>query len=137
MEWRGRRQSNNIEDRRGQSRGGGFGASPFGRPGIRLPMGGRRGGGLSIGTIIFLVVIYFVLKAMGIDMLQVLGEGNVAGGGSATNNKSARVQARLRMTTPRHSFGLFWPRQSPRGMRSSHNPEKLIRSRSWSFSAVA
>lgn len=82
MEWRGRRQSDNIEDRRGQSSGGGLGRSPFGRSGIQIPMGGRRGGGLSFGTIIFLVVIYFVLKAMGIDMLQVLGEGNVGGAGS-------------------------------------------------------
>ena len=39
-------------------------------------MGGRRaGGGMSIGTIIFLVVIYFVFKAMGIDLLQVMGDG--------------------------------------------------------------
>ena len=82
MEWRGRRQSDNIEDRRGQSSRGGFGRNPFGRSGIQIPMGGRRGGGLSFGTIIFLVVIYFVLKAMGIDMLQVLGEGNVGGAGS-------------------------------------------------------
>ena len=80
MEWKGRRQSDNIEDRRGQSSGGGLGRSPFGRSGIQIPMGGRRGGGLSFGTIIFLVIIYFVLKAMGIDMLQVLGQGNVSGG---------------------------------------------------------
>ncbi len=82
MEWKGRRQSDNIEDRRGNSSGGGMGRNPFGRSGIQIPMGGRRGGGLSIGTIIFLVVIYFILKAMGIDMLQVLGEGNVSGSGS-------------------------------------------------------
>lgn len=77
MEWKGRRQSDNIEDRRGTSVGrGGMGRNPFGRSGIQIPMGsGRRGGGLSIGTIIFLVVIYFVLKMMGIDMLQMLGEG--------------------------------------------------------------
>ena len=77
MEWKGRRQSDNIEDRRGTSVGrGGMGRNPFGRSGIQIPMGsGRRGGGLSIGTIIFLVIIYFVLKMMGIDMLQMLGEG--------------------------------------------------------------
>lgn len=83
MEWRGRRQSDNVEDRRGQSTpSGGSGRNPFGRSGIQIPTGGRRGGGLSFGTIIFLVIIYFVLKAMGIDMLQVLGEGNVGGAGS-------------------------------------------------------
>lgn len=79
MEWKGRRQSDNIEDRRGTSAGpGGMGRNPFGRSGIQIPMGsGRRGGGLSIGTIIFLVVVYFVLKMMGIDMLQLLGEGQM------------------------------------------------------------
>ncbi|MFP5076675.1 neutral zinc metallopeptidase [Rhizobium sp. YIM 134829] len=78
MEWRGRRQSSNVEDRSGQGpvRGG------FGRGGpIRLPMGTGRGGGLSIGTIIFLVVIYFVFRAMGIDLMQVLDGGGVAPAG--------------------------------------------------------
>lgn len=77
MEWKGRRQSDNIEDRRGSPVGrSGMGRNPFGRSGIQIPTGSsRRGGGLSIGTIIFLVVIYFVLKMMGIDMLQVLDEG--------------------------------------------------------------
>lgn len=86
MEWKGRRQSSNVEDQRGTSRPspGGLGNNPFGRGGgFRLPGGGggmrRAGGGMSIGTIIFLVVIYFVLKALGIDMLQVLD-----GGGQAT-----------------------------------------------------
>ncbi|MBP1852658.1 KPN_02809 family neutral zinc metallopeptidase [Rhizobium halophytocola] len=79
MEWKGRRQSDNIEDRRGTSMGrGGFGNSPFGR-GVRIPTGGR-GGGLSIGTIIFLVVIYFVLKLMGIDMLQMMDGGSTSSG---------------------------------------------------------
>ncbi|MCL6707070.1 zinc metallopeptidase [Pseudomonas sp. R2.Fl] len=86
MEWKGRRQSSNIEDRRGTSTGrgplgGGLGGGPFGGGrGVRIPAG--RGGGLSISTIIFLVVIYFVLKMMGIDMLQVLGEGSMTGSGS-------------------------------------------------------
>ena len=67
MEWKGRRQSDNIEDQRGASPGG----NPFGRGGgFRLPSGGggmrRAGGGMSFGTIIFLVVLYFILKAMGI-----------------------------------------------------------------------
>lgn len=35
----------------------------------------RAGGGMSFGTIIFLVILYFVLRAMGIDMLQVLQGG--------------------------------------------------------------
>jgi predicted metalloprotease len=56
---------------------GGMGGNPFGRGGgFRIPTGGGgRGGGMSIGTIIFLVVIYFILKMMGIDLLQVMDGG--------------------------------------------------------------
>ena len=79
MEWKGRRQSDNIEDQRGAGPSMG-GSNPFGRGsggGFRIPMGGARraGGGMSIGTIIFLVVIYFVFRMMGIDLLQVMGNG--------------------------------------------------------------
>lgn len=87
MEWKGRRQSGNVEDQRGASPGGGLGGNPFGRGGgFRMPGGGGgmrgAGGGMSFGTIIFLVVLYFILKAMGIDMLQVLnGGGPVAQSG--------------------------------------------------------
>lgn len=80
MEWKGRRQSSNVEDRRGM-RPGGIGRNPFGRGGgFRIPTGGgmrRRGGGLSVGTIIFLVVIYFLFRAMGVDLLQVIEGGPV------------------------------------------------------------
>jgi uncharacterized protein len=68
------RPSDNIEDRRGQ--GGGFGFPGGGGGGMRrvnIPMGGR--GGFSIKTIIFLVIIYFVLKMLGIDLLSGLNPG--------------------------------------------------------------
>ncbi len=84
MDWKGRRQSDNIEDRRGASPGpGGLGRDPFGRGGFRIPSGGgmRRASGGGIGTIILLVVIFFILKAMGIDMLQVLEQGGISGPG--------------------------------------------------------
>ena len=54
VRWQGRRQSSNIEDRRGQTGGGlgggfgrgGLGSNPFGQGGgMRIPMG-RSGGGL-------------------------------------------------------------------------------------------
>ncbi|MBC7285855.1 neutral zinc metallopeptidase [Hoeflea sp.] len=67
----GRRQSDNIEDRRGNSPRGG---NPFGRGGMRLPTGGMRGGGgLSLKAIVIIGVIYLVLKLIGIDPLQILG----------------------------------------------------------------
>ena len=70
MDWKGRRQSDNIEDRRGSSSRGG---NPFGRSGIRLPSGGIRRAGLSFKTILIIGVVYLVLKFMGIDPLQMLG----------------------------------------------------------------
>jgi predicted metalloprotease len=70
MDWKGRRQSDNIEDRRGSSSRG---RNPFGRGGIRLPSGGIRRSGLSFKTILIIGVIYLVLKFMGIDPLQMLG----------------------------------------------------------------
>lgn len=72
MRWRGRRQSSNVEDRRGQSgMPGGFGRT--GRP-VRIPIGrGVGGGGLS--GIVMLVVLFFVLRACGIDPLQLLEGG--------------------------------------------------------------
>ena len=68
------RSNDNIEDRRGQG-GGGFGF-PGGRGGrINIPMGGGRAGGFSFKTILFLIVLYFILKMLGIDLLQVLNGG--------------------------------------------------------------
>jgi len=81
MLWRGRRQSDNVEDARGQG-GGGF-PGGFGRSGggpVRIPIGGRSGGGMSIGTIVILVLIYFGAKLLfGVDLLQLL-----SGGGTGT-----------------------------------------------------
>ena len=76
MLWKGRRQSSNIEDRRGRS------GMPGGRLGgggpIRLPIGrGAGGGGLS--GIIILVVIFFALRACGIDPMQIIEGGSGAG----------------------------------------------------------
>ena len=95
MEWKGRRQSGNVEDERGAGPvRGGMGGNPFGRGGgFRLPTGGGgRGGGMSIGTIIFLVVIYFVLKMMGIDMLQVLDGGQSTGQSGYEQTQSSSPQ---------------------------------------------
>jgi predicted metalloprotease len=92
MRWRGQRQSDNVEDQR---RGGGGGLGfPGGRPGrIRLPIGGSAGGGLS--GIVILVVLFFALKACGIDPLQVLtgGGGIPGGGGQFTQDESVGPEA--------------------------------------------
>ncbi len=73
MLWKGRRQSDNIEDVRDS--GGGFSGG-----GIQFPSGGfgggRRGGGLSIGG---LIVVGLILWFMGINPLVLL-DGSMGGG---------------------------------------------------------
>lgn len=81
MEWRGRRQSDNIEDRRG---GGGFSG-----PGFRIPIGGggRRGGGIGIGGLIFIGIVCFML---GINPLTLLSGGDIdLGGGSSSQQQQS------------------------------------------------
>jgi len=93
MRWRGRRQSSNVEDRRGQGgMPGGFGRT--GRP-MQIPIGrGVGGGGLS--GIIILVVIFFALRACGIDPLAMLEGGPTGqfteeqGGGSQPTDEEAQ-----------------------------------------------
>ena len=74
MLWKGRRQSRNIEDRRGRAAGpgGGFGRGAGGP--VRIPAGRSLGGG-GLSGIIILVVIFFALRACGIDPLQLLEGG--------------------------------------------------------------
>lgn len=93
MLWRGRRQSDNVEDARGQGGGlpGGFGRGGPGR--IRIGPGVRGGGGLS--GIIILVVLFFALKACGIDPMQILAGGDPTiqapgGGGGGTVTEENR-----------------------------------------------
>ncbi len=84
--------SQNVEDRRGQGGGGfNFPGGGQGFPGggrINIPMGGR-GGGMSLSTIILLVVVYFALKMfLGIDLLDMMNGGGggiqLPGGQSST-----------------------------------------------------
>jgi predicted metalloprotease len=99
-----------VEDRRGQG-GGGMGGG-FGFPGgggrrINIPMGGRSGG-FSIKTIIFLVIIYFVLKVfLGIDLLQVLnGGGGMSIPGSGTDSQITIPNGNTEVATDSGNDGL-------------------------------
>lgn len=87
MLWKGRRQSDNVEDQRGQGGGG------FGRPGqFRIPIGGSAGGGrMSLSSIVILGVIALIAWGVfGINPLQILngGGGLVPGGGGQITDNS-------------------------------------------------
>ncbi|SDA82107.1 KPN_02809 family neutral zinc metallopeptidase [Mesorhizobium qingshengii] len=87
MLWRGRRQSDNIEDDRSDS-GGGIGGGSPGQ--FRIPIGGRAGGGGSIFLVILVVLAgwYF-----GFDPSTILGGGDgglAPGGGEVTDNSGGQ-----------------------------------------------
>jgi len=82
MRWKDRRQSSNVEDQRSQ--GGGRGGGGFGRGGgMRIPIGRSVGGG-GISGIIILVVVFFALRACGIDPLEILAQMDGESGGGGT-----------------------------------------------------
>ena len=79
MLWKGRRQSSNIEDRRGMGGGGGM-RFPGGLGGLGGGMGGRmgrRGGGIGIFGILILLGVCWLL---GINPLALLSGGMDTGG---------------------------------------------------------
>lgn len=94
MRWRGRRESSNIEDVRGQSGGGRSGGFRFpgglgrGRVGVPGRGGGmRRASGGGFGTIIILVILFFGLKMCGINPLEML----TGGGGGVMPQQSPQT----------------------------------------------
>ena len=100
MRWRGGRRSDNIEDRRGQSAGGGgFGGlgSGRGRIPIRLPRG-RRG---KLGGLGLLVVIGIALF-LGVDPMVLL-----QGGGMPQMGQQPAPQTQARRTAPQDEMAQF------------------------------
>ncbi|MGD9501909.1 MAG: neutral zinc metallopeptidase [Methyloceanibacter sp.] len=80
MRWRGQRESENVEDRRGE--GGGFGFPFPGGGGVRFPSGGGRGGGGIgiLGILILLGLMFF----FGLDPRVIMQGGPQPGGDEAT-----------------------------------------------------
>ena len=69
MRWQGRRQSSNVEDRRGQGGFGGLGgAGP--RIGMRLPGGSRGGGGLGIGAVVVILIVAWIAGVNPLALLE-------------------------------------------------------------------
>jgi predicted metalloprotease len=90
MRWQGRRESDNVEARRGMGGGigGGFGGYPGG--GFRVPVGR---GGLGIGGVVVLLVVGWLLGINPMDLLS----GDTSGGSlpvdSSANQQAGRIGA--------------------------------------------
>ncbi|WP_319499283.1 neutral zinc metallopeptidase [uncultured Cohaesibacter sp.] len=96
MQWRGRRESDNVEDRRGQSGGG------FSRSGMRLPIG--RGGGRP--SLIVLVVIGGVLWMMGVSPSTILSL-LLGGGGNYTQQTQTTQQVSPQRSAAEEEMAAF------------------------------
>ncbi|MEO0636760.1 MAG: neutral zinc metallopeptidase [Pseudomonadota bacterium] len=111
MRWKGRRQSTNIRDVRGQSSRGSRRISFPGRRRstggnrIRLPGGGspRRAGGGGIG-IVGLLVIGGIMLLMGMNPLSLLGLGGSGGGGSFAPNAPQTQNAPITANSEQKEF---------------------------------
>lgn len=116
MRWQGRRQSDNVEDVRGQQSGGGGGfrgGGMGGGPGLRI----MRGGGIS--GILILVVMFFVLRAIGIDPMPFLfGDGSInltqttqqTAGGKIANDEATQFARTILAETEDTWSGIFQSR---------------------------
>jgi predicted metalloprotease len=94
MRWEDFRQSENVEDRRGDSEGVGASGMPFG------------GGGLGVGTVIVLGLIGY---ALGIDPRLLISGAEMAGVGRSQPQYEQRQQAQPRQqgTPPTDQTGRF------------------------------
>jgi len=88
MRWRGQRESENVEDRRGE--GGGFGF-PFPGGGVRFPSGGGSGGrGGGIG-IVGLLIILGLMLFFGVDPSVIMQGGSGSPGGGEISFPDIRL----------------------------------------------
>jgi predicted metalloprotease len=84
MLWQGRRESGNVEDRRGDGGGGAGGFGGYGG-GMGIPLGR---GGLGIGGIVALLVVGWLLGINPLDLLS--GSGSDSGGSVPVGQEQAR-----------------------------------------------
>ncbi|MEI9400922.1 neutral zinc metallopeptidase [Mesorhizobium argentiipisi] len=109
MLWRGRRQSDNIEDDRNDNGpGGGLGGDGQ----FRIPIGGRTGGG---GSIILVILVVLAGWYFGFDPSQILGDGGgqitedtgSQNGGSPANDEMKQFVATVLADTEDTWTGIF------------------------------
>ncbi len=98
MRWRGQRESQNVEDRRGQRRGFGF-PFPGGGGGMRFPSGGGssgRGGGIGI---VGLLIILGLMLFFGLDPSVLMQGGQPSGGSGGAGFPDIRLPQQRPDTT--------------------------------------
>lgn len=95
MRWRGRRQSSNIEDRRGTRAGGRGGISGGTHRPVRIPLG-RRGGP---GSLLVIAIILIGALVFGVDPSALLG-----GGGSQQSFEQSAPRGELAQNDERSQF---------------------------------
>lgn len=79
MEWKGRRQSGNVQDERGTGPTDAPG-DPFGRRGgLNIPIGSGKGG---IGSIVLIIIVVVVLQFMGVDVTSLMNGGQTVSPGN-------------------------------------------------------
>ncbi len=116
--------SSNVEDRRGSggSRGGG---------GFRIPMGRRGGGGISIGTIVILGILWLVFGLNPLDMLggnfapqqqqQVPQQQTQTQPGTPTSDEWGQFAAKVLGTTER-----TWDKIFQQQLQRTYNHPRLV-----------
>jgi hypothetical protein len=91
MDLKDSRESGNVEDVRGMSRGPMPGNDPFGRRGVNIPIGGMRGG--SIGSIVLIIIVVIVLQFMGVDVGSLLGDGSSTSSSRPSSSQTVDTQS--------------------------------------------
>ena len=81
MKWEGEEQSNNVEDRRGQSAGGGFGSA--------RRVGGR---GIGVGTIVIALLAGWIFGINPLTVLGLLSGGGGDVGGAVVQQRAPAAQ---------------------------------------------
>ena len=135
----GRRESSNVEDRRGDD--GGFGGGGgFGRG--RMPIGFPTGGGARSGGIgiVGILIILGIMWLLGINPLELLNGGGGSSGGRRRRRRPRPARHPARSVHRRTRAASSWRRSSatPRtpGPASSSRPAAPIARRRWSSSTA-
>jgi len=117
MQWRGRRESSNIEDRRSQGSMGGFGGG-----------GGRSTGSVGVGGGLGLVAIVVVGWFFGVDLTPLLNGGGVSTGTGTSSEPLTQEDEELRQFVA-VSLGYtedIWKEEFQKQLGRSYTPVKLV-----------